>query len=75
VIKDKAVWAVWEAQGPQREPADFWRGIALLDAMYDHARALGAFPPADPWEGLETKIRLARILNVSAAARADRSRT
>jgi len=75
VIKDKVVWEAWEAQGPLREPADFWRGIALLEAMYQHARALGAFPPANPRDGLETKIRLARILNVSAAARADRSRT
>ncbi len=68
MIKDRGYWEAWEAQGPLREPADFKRNLRLLDAMYAHARSLGAFPPGDPLEGLEEKIRMARVLSVRTTA-------
>jgi hypothetical protein len=47
-----------------RQPADFRRNLRLLEAMYEEARALGimSLPPAP--EGLESRLRLARVLNV-----------
>lgn len=63
MINDRAYWEAWESQGPLREPLDPQRAIRLGDAMYEYARALGAFPPADPLEGLETKIAIARVVN------------
>lgn len=72
MIKDKALWEAWQAQGPLRQPADFWKHLRLLEAMYAHARSLGVFPPSNPLEGLETKIAMAKVLNVCTAARADR---
>jgi hypothetical protein len=75
MIKDAAYWTAWEEAGPLRERLDFARNLQLVEAMYDLARELGAFPPADPLEGIETDIRVARILNnVPDAAGTDRSR-
>lgn len=75
MIKDVALWERWEAQAVLSQPADFQKNLRLLEAMYEHARALGAFPPADPLEGLETKIALAKALNVCSPAGEDRAGT
>lgn len=74
MIKDRALWEEWEARFVASQPADFQRNLRLLEAMYEHARSLGAFPPLDPLAGLEAKIKLAQKLNVSTLARADRDR-
>jgi len=69
MIKDVAFWEAWELEYLRNEAVDFARNLRLLDAMYEHARLLGAFPPANPLEGIEVKIRMAQILNhVSAAS-------
>jgi hypothetical protein len=67
MVKDRALWTAWEAQGPLREPFSPSRALALAEAMYEYARSLGAFPPADPLAGLEIKISLARTVNVQTA--------
>jgi len=54
----------WEEAGPLSSPADYQQNLRLADAMYELARSLGVFPPADPWEGVENDIRVARILHV-----------
>ena len=74
MIKDVDLWSAWEAEGPVREPPDFRRNLRLVEALYDLARSLGAFPPAEPLAGLETDIRMARILNVPGAAGTHRPR-
>ena len=43
MIKDRAYWEAWEARGPLREHLDPQRAFKLGDAMYAHARSLGAF--------------------------------
>ena len=73
MIKDVALWEAWEREYLASEPVDIARNLALLDAMYEWARSLGVFPPTDPLEGIEVKIRMARILNhVPASSRTDR---
>jgi hypothetical protein len=64
VIKDPALWESWESETQLREPADFRRNLRLLEAMYEEAQALGvmAVPPA--LEGLESRLQLAKVLNV-----------
>jgi hypothetical protein len=69
MIKDVAFWEAWEREFLRNEPVDFARNLRLLDAMYEHARLLGVFPPADPLEGIEVKIRMARIFNQVASSR------
>jgi hypothetical protein len=47
----------------RKEPPDYFRNLRLYEAMYEHARRLGVFPLADPLEGIEHDIHLARALN------------
>ena len=64
MITDPALWKAWERETLLRQPADFRRNLRLLDAMYDEARALGVMRVPQTLEGLESRLRLARMLNV-----------
>ena len=64
MIKDPALWEAWERETQSREPADFRRNLRLLEAMYEEARALGIMGELAALEGLENRLRLARMLNV-----------
>jgi len=57
-----------------REPPDYARNLKIFEALMQEARRLGVWPPADPLEGIEVDLRLARILNVRALAGEDRPR-
>ncbi len=70
MIKDTALWHAWEDEFARSRPPDFHRNLALVESMLEHARKLGAFPRSDPLEGIEVKIRLARVLNVPTTPRA-----
>ena len=63
MIKDRALWEAWEAQYIASEPLDFRRNLRAFEAMYEYARSLGRFHPADSLDGLESRIKLARVLN------------
>jgi hypothetical protein len=34
-----------------------------MSALYKEAVALGVFPPKDPLEGIEVKIKIAKVVN------------
>ncbi len=68
MIKDRAYWEAWEAQGPLAAPPDFHRNLRLLEEMHSHVRSLGVLSPHAPLEGLDVKIRVAKVLNASAAS-------
>ena len=38
------------------------QALRLYEAMWAEARQLGTLPGADPWDGLEVDLRIARIL-------------
>jgi hypothetical protein len=46
----------------QRSP-NLERNLRIVEALRQEAIALGKWPPADPLEGIEVDIRLARVLN------------
>lgn len=46
-----------------REPADYRRNLAIVEALAEEATALGVFRRADPLEGIEAVIRFARDIN------------
>lgn len=73
MIKDKELWQAWEDEQIRAQPANFERNLAVVEAMYEHARALGAFSSDRELEGIETKIRLARVLNAATTVGRDRS--
>lgn len=43
-------------------PLDPTAAMRIFEAMWEQAHALGVLPPADPLDGIEEDIRLARIL-------------
>lgn len=69
VIKDRHIWEQWENEFYRREPPSFETNMRLLEAMFVEAVKLGGFSSHQPLRDIETKIRLARILNVSGTSR------
>jgi hypothetical protein len=65
MIKNMKLWQQWEEDYIKSQPADFSRNLALLEAMYEEARALKQFPLPDALEGLNEKIRIIKSLHVS----------
>ncbi len=63
MIRNPEKWREWEEQGPLSEPADFEKNRKIFDEVVRQAIAMGVFPPKDPLEGIEDKIRLARAIN------------
>lgn len=39
------------------------RALEIFTRLWEEGRAIGTLPPDDPLDGLETKLRIARILN------------
>jgi hypothetical protein len=64
MIKDPVIWERWERETQLSQPADFRRNLRLLEAMYEEARALGVMAVPPTLEGLESRLRLAMVLNV-----------
>ena len=52
----------------QRTPLSYYRNVEIVEALCQEARLLGSWPPADPLDGIDTDVRLARALNVSTTA-------
>lgn len=72
MIKDPKLWRKWERELIANTPVDVERNFAIFEALCEHARELGVFRRADPLEGIEVKIRLAKALNVQTSPPADR---
>ncbi len=47
----------------KEEKLSFSEALAIFEAMWKEGMTLGVLPPKDPLEGIETDIRIARILN------------
>ena len=75
MIKNRARWQEWESDYLKRTPQDIQRNFEILDAMYEHARALGAFAQPASLDGLDVKIKMARVLNVPITPRSNRKDT
>jgi hypothetical protein len=64
MMKNKKLFEDWERQWIKASGVDFSRNIRIVEALYKEACGLGIFPTKDPLEGLQTKIDLAKALNV-----------
>ena len=64
MIKDALFWEKWERETQLSQPADFRANLRLLEAMYEEARALGVMAQPPSPDGLESRLRLAKALNV-----------
>lgn len=74
MIKDAEAWKAWEDERKRSTPIDVEANFRAFASMLDHARKMGAFPPANPLDGIEHKIALAKALN-ALAPRDDRTET
>ena len=42
---------------------DHTQALEIFTRLWEEGRLLGVLPPADPMEGIETDLKIARILN------------
>lgn len=75
MLKDEPLVNAFEKMQMRNFKPDYFRNLAIFEALYQEARRLGALPLEDPLEGIEVDIRLAAALNVREIAGKDRART
>jgi len=64
MIKNIKVFEDWERQWRTTEGRlPFDRAIRIIDALWQEGIRMGTLPPSNPLEGIETDIKVARILN------------
>ncbi len=63
MIKNKKKLEKFEKELIRGKKADIEKNFRIVDALYREAVELGVFPPKDPLEGLETVIKIARVVN------------
>ena len=75
MMKRTAILEAFEKERIRREPPDHAGNLRLFDSMYEFARKLGALPPGDLLDGLETDLRVASAINDRRVARRIRARS
>jgi len=63
MVKDAVRLARFEDEWLRRNPVDFRRNRRIVEALAEESTKLGTFRRADPLEGIETIIRVARAVN------------
>jgi hypothetical protein len=63
LIADKDRLERFESDFLKRDKVDYARNLAILDAMWREAVTLKAFPPADPLEGIDIDMKIAKVVN------------
>lgn len=59
----KGEWQEFERKEMASEHLTIEQKFHILDALYDEAMSLGAFPLKDPLEGLDIDIKIAKVVN------------
>lgn len=60
MIADTAYWRVWEDNFSRSQPADYERNLRLVEALWEEALLLGAFPQEDAFNNVPAKTRRER---------------
>ena len=71
MVHDATLWEQFEAEWQRRQKPDLEVNLRVFEVLLEHARALGAWPPRDPLEGIEHDIRLAKVVNTYVEKPAD----
>lgn len=64
MMRDRRAYERFERDLIKSTKPDFFKNVRLLEAMYEEARGLGAFSREDSMDGVETAIRIARVVNL-----------
>jgi hypothetical protein len=63
MVKNPKKLQAFEAERIRAEKVDLEQNLRIVDALYDEARMFGVLPPKNPLEGIELKVRIARVVN------------
>ena len=63
MVKNPRLLARFENEELKKEKLSYREALKLFEAMWREAVSLGVLPLKDPLEGIETDIKLAKILN------------
>jgi hypothetical protein len=63
MVKNPHILEAFEREETRRTKCDFEQNMRIFEALYEEAVLLGVFPSGDPLEGIDLKIKIARILN------------
>ena len=63
MVKNPKRLAKFELEELKKESLSYNEALRIFEALWQEGVSLGVLPPEDPLEGIETDIRVARILN------------
>lgn len=63
MVKNTEELREFERKLVRSEKPDYLRNVRILNALRREAVALGVFPPSDPLDGIELKVRIAKAIN------------
>ena len=63
MIKNPEILRKFEKEDLRNQKTDYLESLRIFEALWNEGVALGVLPLKDPLEGIETDIRIARILN------------
>jgi len=63
LIKNPDILEQLEREVIKKEKLSFRQALSIFEAMWEEGVSLGVLPPADPLEGIDVDIKIARILN------------
>lgn len=63
MVKDRKAWEEFEDKLCENTKADYHANLKIFEEFLAYAKLLGKFPPQNPLEGIETDIRIARVIN------------
>jgi len=63
MITNRSEVEEFEKELLRKEKVDFMKNIAIVNAMYNEAVALGVIPMKNPLDGLEIDVKIARVVN------------
>ena len=63
MIKNARILEEFEKKETKKEKPDYHKSLRIFEALWNEAVSLGVLPLKNPLEGIETDIRIARILN------------
>jgi hypothetical protein len=63
MITNRREFEKFEKDVIKNDKVDLHKNLAILNALYEEAVALGVFPLKDPLDGLDVDLKIARVVN------------
>lgn len=73
MIRNRKAWEEWEAAYVAKKAPNFLKNLEIVEELYSHARSLGKWRFDNGLDGLEVKLKIARVINVSTITGTDRA--